>query len=85
LIIGSLLTQRARDVAERCGGQQVARRVGLALARRFPDIVPRAIRVNEGRFSILLDHEDAVALRNRLAGQSVEAAVTELVEAVPTP
>jgi len=82
LVIGSLLTQEARDAAARVGDTTAARKLGITLARRCPEIVLRAIRMTGERFSIMFNENDAEKLRAALGPKSIEEAVTDIVEGI---
>ncbi len=82
LILGSFLTERAKRIVDSLGNDAAARRLKLEIARCLPKVVPRALRVNDNRFSILLSEDVAKDLRAGLSGKSVECVLTELMERV---
>jgi len=82
LVLGSLLTETARQVVQKLGNDVSARKLGLALAQRFPEVVLKALRINGNRFSILFSEADAAVLRAALQGKSIEATLTESVEGI---
>ncbi len=82
LILGSLLSGTAKQVSRQLGNDLLARKLKIALAHQFPDVVPKALRINGDRFSILLSEADAASLRAALQGKSVEATLTEFVERI---
>lgn len=83
LILGSLLSGSAQQVAHQLGNDVLARRLKLVMANRFPDVVPKALRINGDRFTVLLAEADAANLRAALQGKSIEATLTEFVERIP--
>ena len=52
------------------------------VARRYPDVICRAVRINGDKFSLLLSDKDANKLRSMIAGNSVESTVTRLIEEI---
>ncbi|BDU68722.1 hypothetical protein GETHOR_08230 [Geothrix oryzae] len=82
LILGSLLSTSAREISKSLGGEALSRKLQLLLAQRFPTVIPKALRINGDRFSILLSEADALALRQALNGKSIEATLTESVERI---
>lgn len=82
LILGSLLSGAAKQIARQLDNDALARKLKLVLAGRFPNVVPKALRINGDRFSILLSEADAISLREALEGKSIEATLTELVEEI---
>ena len=83
MIIGSLLTKEAQARTDRLGNEVTTKRLKVKLAKRFPDVVCQAVRVNANKFSLLLKEEDAQSLRDALQGQSVEATISGLIEDIP--
>ena len=84
LIIGSLLSESAQRVAAELGNEESTHKLKLALAKRYPDVLCRATRINGDKFSLLLDEAEAGKLRQKLGGQSVESMVTEVTECFAT-
>jgi len=84
LIIGSLLTASSRALVDRMGSPETIRRLKLLLARQYPDVVARALRIHAERFSLLLAEADAVRLREHLGPRSIEATITQLVDTIGT-
>jgi len=78
MIIGSLLSKDARDRSEKLGGEVLSKKLKIALAREFPNVICRALRVSGDRFSLLFAEEEAKKFRSKLAGESIESMVTRL-------
>lgn len=82
LILGSLRTAQSQSVVAKLGNDKAAKAVRLAMARRVPEVIPKSLRLNDGRFSLLLDRDAAIALRQAIAPATVEAFITDLAENV---
>ena len=82
LIIGSLLTGDAQDLSNKLGNEELAKRLRRSLAKRFPEVICQAVRVNGKRFSLLFAEKAAQDFRNLLSGKTIESTVTELVEEI---
>ena len=82
LILGSLVSAEAQRRARLLGDEPTAKRLRLLLARQYPDVICRALRVKAGRFSLLLSEDNAAKFRQQLAGEAIEAKLTSLLESV---
>lgn len=82
LIIGSLLTGDAQELSNKLGNEELTKRLRRSLAKRFPEVICQAVRVNGKRFSLLFDEKAAQDFRALLSGKTIESAVTELVEEI---
>jgi hypothetical protein len=80
LILGSLLTEKAKRSVAELGTEAIGRKIQNLMARQFPAVVSKALRVSEERFSLLLSDEDSRQLRLALKGKSVELMITEFAE-----
>ena len=80
LIIGSFVSGEARARITSLGNEASARMLKRILAREYPDVTCRAVRVNEDHFSLLLSIEDSARLRSALKSKSVESEITRLME-----
>jgi len=80
LVIGSFLSETARAACAGLGNDEAARLIQRHLARRYPDVVARAFRINENRFSLLLSSDNASQLRAHIGPLSVEAVLTQVAE-----
>ncbi len=82
LIIGSLLSEKAKAGCTLLGNDAAARSILLRLATRHPDVTARALRINGDRFSLLLSAEDGTRLRQLISPESVESLLTHLAEQI---
>lgn len=82
LILGSFVTAKAQRIAEALGNEAAAHRLKIEIARHLPRVVPKALRVNDGRFSLLLSEDAANELRAGLSGKSIEDGLSTLLERV---
>ena len=82
LILGSVLTEKAQSFVRSMGPDKATARLKRALAGRFPDVVMQSVNLKLPRFSLLLKEEDAAHLREALKGQTVEKAVTGILESL---
>jgi hypothetical protein len=80
LIIGSFLSTPSRASCARLGNDEAARLIQRYLAKTYPDIVAKALRINEDRFSLLLSAEDGAKLRALIRPDSVESLLTHIAE-----
>jgi hypothetical protein len=80
LIIGSLLSKTAKENFEELGSELIERKIKNLMARQFPDVVPKALRISQERFSLLLSEDDSRRLRIELKGKAIESMVTDLAE-----
>jgi hypothetical protein len=80
LIIGSVVSRKARQIVVKLGAETVTKKLRLALARHYPTIVAESVRVSEQRFSLMFTAADAASFRQFLGGASVENTVTRHVE-----
>lgn len=80
LILGSLVSEMSRSVAQELGDEEATKKLKLLLARHYPKITVRAARVVSGRFSLLFNPEDAQRLRSALGTDTVEVTITRLFE-----
>jgi len=80
LIIGSFLSEPSRAACAKFGNDEAARLMQRYLAKTYPDIVAKALRINEHRFSLLLTAEDGAKLRGLIRPQSVESLLTQVAE-----
>jgi hypothetical protein len=84
LIIGSLVSDAAKKHVEELGEANATRKLRLALARSYPDIIAQSLRVSNGRFSLLLSEEHGKQLRSLVAPASIEVMISGMAEALET-
>jgi len=82
LILGMLITEKAREICNKIGDDNVLKNLKLNLARKFPSITARSLKIGKNRFSLLLLEEDAQKLRSQLNGKKIEEEISELVEKI---
>jgi len=82
LVLGSFISHKSQQVAEGLGDSDASRALRLEMAKEMPQVVPRALRISDGRFSLLLSQEDAGKLRGTIGEHSIESKLTELMERV---
>lgn len=80
LIIGSFLSPQSRAACARLGNDEAVRLIQRHLAKTYPDLVAKALRINENRFTLLLSADDGVKLRGLIRPDSVETLVTHIAE-----
>lgn len=82
LILGSLRSSKSQANATQLGDDKAAKAIRLAMAKKVPDVTPKTFRISDGRFSLLLDRDAAILLRQAISPTTVEAFITELAEHV---
>lgn len=82
LILGSIVSDRARAIIQSLGPEQATTKLKRRLAAQFPDVVTQAFSLRGNRFSLLLSEADGGRLRQALGGQSVEQTLTRMVESL---
>jgi hypothetical protein len=80
LILGSLLSEKAKNNATQSLKSHGMRKLHAALARSFPAITAQVFRVTSNGFSLLLSDSDHEKLRELVRPATVEQAITKLVE-----
>jgi hypothetical protein len=80
LILGSLLSAKAKDNAEKSIRESGMRKIYATFARKFPDISLQVFKINSSRFSLLLSEENEKKLRNAIGDISVEEVITKTIE-----
>lgn len=80
LVLGSFISRESQEIAESLGEGDASRALRLQMAKEVPQVVPRALRISDGRFSLLLSQDDAGKLRAAIGDQSIESKLTELME-----
>lgn len=80
LIIGSLLSDHARENAKSLLKETGMRKINSAFVKLFPDITAQVFRVTNGKFSLLLSEKDNDLLRQSIGNVSVETKITEILE-----
>lgn len=83
LILGSFISEGARQSIESLGPEDASRRIRRALARRFPDVVVTALRISGSRFSLMLKSDAATRLRSLASPLSIEELVTSIIVEEP--
>jgi hypothetical protein len=82
LVLGSLLSEKAKDNAAQSLKAHGMRKLHAALARNFPEVTPQVFRVANNGFSLLLSDSDHAKLRELVSPATVEQAITKLVESM---
>lgn len=82
LIMGTLLTDIARQHVARLGVDSITKQVRRMLARNYPDVMCQAVRISAERFSLLFSEENANAFRAAIGDDSVEVTITRLVDSI---
>jgi len=80
LIIGSIISEVARNKVTALGEDIVTRKLRMTLARNFPTVIAQSLRVANSRFSLLLSEAHAKELRALVAPASIEVMISGLVE-----
>lgn len=80
LVIGSILSDKAKEIVASSDSGQIKRKVEMSMARSFPDVTIQALRFNDERFSMMLSEDNANIFRKKLKGKTIEVFLTDTLE-----
>ena len=83
LILGSIISEKGKEVLTIKPLDYLIKQIRLILARRYPEIIVTSLRLGPGnRFSLFLSADLGSLLREQIAPKTVEQLITSLLEGV---